>query len=212
MLDLGSHRWTELRSHFTGEAAVPELIAAWKHAIGTPSEDEAYDVLFEHYLHQLTILSCAYAVVPHVVSVLPLVGAARRLEYLTHVSHVEMSRLSREEVEAAVDEVRRSEEVPDSMREHFVEITRDRHPDLPADLSQDYLRALEEAKSQAVALLREPWTSYEFSRLLGALTGLFARRESDLARALLNPEGLAIECEYDGKASVSALLRDYARE
>ena len=208
MLDLNSSRWSQLESHFGEGASVPRLVESWKAAIGTPAENETYEVLFEHYLHQLTILACAYAVVPHVVSALSRVSVAHRLKYLSHVGWVEMSRLDREEVEAAASAVAQSDEVPEPMRDHFVMITRQRHPDLPTDLASDYLRAVEEAKAQSVSLLCEPWASSDFSRLLGVLTALFARRETDLAGALLNPRGLSLECEYEGKSSISMLFRD----
>jgi hypothetical protein len=212
MLDLQSARWSQLKSHFGDSPRIPQLIGAWKAAIGTAQEESLYSELFEHYLHQLTILSCAYAVVPHVVAELPRVSKARRLEYLCDVAQVEMSRLPRPEVDAMVEDLRRSEEIPDELRDHFVEAARDRHPELPDDLAQAYLSALAEAKSLAIALLQEPWRPEDFARLLGVLTGLFAKQESNLAGALLNPTVLYMESEYEGKTSISVLLSNHAPE
>jgi hypothetical protein len=73
-LPLDSPRWKSLKAHFgnaavdTELAAVPKLLERWHRAVGTYAEEYEYDPLFESYLHQLTILDVAYAVVPHLVT------------------------------------------------------------------------------------------------------------------------------------------------
>jgi len=151
MLALDSSRWLELQSHFGNGGIVPELIRRWLAAVGTSSEEETYQELFEHYLHQCTSISCAYAVVPWVMSVVPGSSPALKLEYLIDVARVEMARRSPSEVDAAIERVRRNSQLPEELREHFVKATRERLPVLAPDLADEYHRAVEQAKNEAVS-------------------------------------------------------------
>ncbi|AKF08340.1 hypothetical protein DB32_005489 [Sandaracinus amylolyticus] len=66
-LDLESPRWAELETHFGDGGEVPLAIERWLGARGRDLERDEYGELFELFLHQLSITSCAYAVVPWLV-------------------------------------------------------------------------------------------------------------------------------------------------
>ena len=208
MLSLRSPRWSKLRWHIDALPPPPVLIARWKAAIGTRREQSAYAPLFEQYSHQLTILSCAYAVVPHVVSALRRVSPERRLEYLCDVAWVETRRFSGAarqralEAEIAAIEERVQDE---ALSKHFRTVLPERYPLLPPDLADDYLGAIRKAKAMTVALLDRSWSPENFSRLLGALTAFTAPKEKKLAQALLMPDSTMIEVD-DDEASISTLL------
>ncbi len=92
LLPLEDPRWATLRTHFGDASNVPDLLRAWQAAIGTSTEAAAYEPLFEQALHQLRIMSCAYAVVPYLVSELPRCALPTRINLLGHVGVVESSR------------------------------------------------------------------------------------------------------------------------
>ena len=119
MLSLKSPRWSKLKWHIDSLPSPPALIARWTAAIGTRAERPAYDRLFEQYLHQLTILSCAYAVVPHVVSALKKVPSKRRLDYLCDVAWVETQRYSPAARRAALSAILDDPKAEDFVREHL---------------------------------------------------------------------------------------------
>src|SRR5689334_9445130 len=121
MLSLDDPYWHELRTPFGDARRVPELLHAWQSSIGNDGEEAAYAELFEHYLHQLTICSCSYAVVPHLVADLDRCALPRRIEVLGHIAEVEMQRpRSDEDVERALDEIRAAEDVSEEMKEHLL--------------------------------------------------------------------------------------------
>lgn len=92
MLDLDSPRWATLESHIAELPPPATCVREWKKSIGTRDEVRSYDRLFNQYLHQLTSTSCAYAVVPHVVSQLHKLKPSRRLSCLSDISFVELQR------------------------------------------------------------------------------------------------------------------------
>jgi len=213
MLPLDDPYWHELRTQFGDAGGVPALLRAWQSSIGSDGEKDAYSELFEHYLHQLSISSCSYAVVPHLVAHLARCALSRRIEILGHVANVEISRpLSEEHIERDLDVIRAQEHLEDWFKEHLIAATRERSPFLPGPLEASYLEAIEAARRMATELLRSECAPRDFARLLGAITGLFAPREHNLARALMHPEGLSIEAEYEDKASLGSLLSDHRAE
>jgi hypothetical protein len=206
MLSLKSARWSRLSCHFDELPAPTTCIAEWKAAIGTRKERLCYERLFNQYLHQFTILSCAYAVVPHVVAALGKMPPPLRLTYLCDVAWVETCRLTRVERRRVMSNLEKDVALDDATREHFRVVLPERCPELPPDLEADYLLAIRKARAMAIALLDHPWAPADFSRVLGILTALSARSERELARALLQPDSLRIEAEDEPRASISVLL------
>lgn len=154
LLKLDSPRWMQLEAHFgnagmDGELlAVPTLLAAWHESVGTYGEEYAYEPLYESFLHQQTIRSVAYAVVPHLVSRLSETDPDRRqmiLDDLAVVDETEATPAS--ELENANREIK--DEVSGKLCDHFVKALRERHPKLPLDLQPAYRRTIAVAKEQA---------------------------------------------------------------
>lgn len=209
MLPLDDSFWQELHTPFGDAHCVPGLLRAWQSSIGGDGEDAAYAELFEHYLHQLTISSCSYAVVPYLVSNLDRCALPRRIEVLGHIATVEMQRpLSEDDITHDLDLLRTEEGLSEEMKEHLVAATIERSPFLPGRLEASYLAAVESSRRIATELLRSGCTPSDFARLLGAITALFAPGEFALARALMQPDGLFIDAEYEGQASIGSLLSD----
>jgi hypothetical protein len=156
MLDLDDPRWGRLQAHFDNAGAdgilpaVPTLLRAWHDAVGSYGEEFAYVDLRESYLHQGTILSVAYAVVPHLASRLHELDPDRALAVADDVALVEEARLvPREDVEAAAAEL----EAKGSLLHRFLAANvRDRHPLLPDDLAATYLLAVETTRASAGGL------------------------------------------------------------
>jgi hypothetical protein len=209
MLTLEDPYWQDLHTPFGDARRVPTLLRTWHSSIGSDGEAAAYAELFEHYLHQLTISSCSYAVVPHLVSHLDRCALPRRIEVLGHVATVEMQRpLSDGDIERDLDQIRAAEGLSEEMRDPLLAASTERSPLLPDRLQMSYLAAIEDTRRMATELLRSGCAPSDFARLLGALTGLFAPGEFVLARALMQPDGLWIEAEYEGQASIGSLLSD----
>lgn len=154
-LPLTSRRWHTLKAHFDNAAkdgdevpAVTKLLARWARSLGTYAEEYEHDPLRESYLHQGTILDLAYAVVPHLVVQLERLDPDRRAEVLDDIALVDAVRLTpRRKVEAAV---KRLSTMPSELRDHFIQTTRDRHPErFPEDLARAYLPAVARAKQWA---------------------------------------------------------------
>lgn len=153
-LPLTSRRWATLKAHFGNAAtdsdevpAVTKLIRRWVRAVGSYEEEYAYDLLCESYLHQRTILDVAYAVVPHLVLQVPRLDADRRVEVLDDIAYVDaIRRTPRSEVEKRVAAMA---EMPEGLRDLFMQNTRDRHPVLPDDLAEAYLPAIARARQLA---------------------------------------------------------------
>lgn len=150
-LALDNPRWATLSAHFDNGAtdgdlpAVPTLIAEWQTALGTYAEEYAYVPLRESYLHQQTILSIAYAVVPHLVTHLAALDDDRRAILLDDIACVEHARLTPpEQVDAMISDLEHN--TPLELRAQLIKNTRDRHPLLPDDLAEAYLAAIEAAK------------------------------------------------------------------
>ncbi len=154
-LTLDSPRWASLQAHFGNAGvdadlpSVPSLIARWDRAVGSYAEEYEYQDLLESYLHQLTILDVAYAVVPHLAARVSELDPDRRLDVLDDLAVVEKVRLRPpREVERVVQELRRT--IDDGeLRDLFIKNTRDRNPPLPEDLAPAYLAAIERAKALA---------------------------------------------------------------
>lgn len=211
MLALTDPRWAQLETHFGDAAEVPSLIRAWQASIGTDAEMSTYEELFEHYLHQLTICPCAFAVVPHVLAGAERSSAKNRIEYFSHIGRVESCRpTSLAALEAELETIRTSTQIPADMRDAFVDSARFRSPLLPPEFADDYMSALAKAKRGAVALLDERWSPTDFARVLGAIASLFARTEWHLASALLAPASLSIDATYDGQGTLASILSDAA--
>ena len=153
-LPLSSPRWATLKAHFDNAAkdgdevaAVTKLLRRWERSIGTYAEEYEHDPLRESYLHQGTILDVAYAVVPHLVVQLPRLDPDRRAEVLDDLALVDAIRLTpRSKVEKVIKKLA---SMPDSLRDHFIQTTRDRHPPLADDLAQAYLPAIARAQKLA---------------------------------------------------------------
>ncbi len=209
MLALDDPYWQELLTPFGNADCVPDLLRTWHSSIGSNHEEAAYAELFEHYLHQLTLSSCSYAVVPHLVSHLDRCALPRRIEVVGHVATIEMQRpLSAGDIGRDLDRLRTAEGLSEDTSEHLRTATIERSPLLPSRLQASYLAAVEDTRRIATDLLRSGCTPSDFARLLGAITGLFAPGELTLARALMQPDGLWIEAEYEGQASIGSLLSD----
>jgi hypothetical protein len=153
-LPLHSPRWTSLKAHFgnagldTEIAAVPKLLQRWHRAVGGYAEEYAYADLYESFLHQLTILDVAYAVVPHLVTRLGELDPDRRIHVLDDVAIVEQTRLrDPADLEATIEAMRRT--LPEDMRDICIQATRSYHPALPDDLAVAYLEAVVDAKRVA---------------------------------------------------------------
>jgi hypothetical protein len=155
-LPLDSPRWASLMAHFGNAGvdrdlpAVPTLIARWSRAVGSYAEEYEYQDLLESYLHQRTILSVAYAVVPHLAARLSELDPDRRLSVLDDLAFVDEVRLTPpEQVEAVIQEIERT--MHGELRDIVIKSRRDRSPSLPDDLAPAYLAAIEHAKLLAGA-------------------------------------------------------------
>lgn len=94
MLPLDSDRWGELASFFGTPVDVARAIAHWREACGFDQELDVYSQeLFQSYLHQGTISSVAFAVVPWVVDTLQSRQVRHPAHYLIDVATVELNRL-----------------------------------------------------------------------------------------------------------------------
>lgn len=207
LLPLDDERWATLCTHFGHAENVPGLIRAWQAAIGTPAEDGAYEILFEHALHQLTLSSCVYAVVPYLVLEMPRCAESAQIRILGDVGVANIERpLSESDVDRHIHVLRNDPEIPDVMREHFVNAAIARSPFLPPYLERAWHDAVDAARAHAIELLRVPGTPTNTARLLGTITALFVPTEQTLARALLQPRGLSITAEYGGKRRSGACL------
>lgn len=153
-LPLTSKRWQTLKAHFGNAGrdgdevpAVTKLIPRWVRTVGTYAEEYTHDLLRESYLHQGTILDVAYAVVPHLVLQLERLDDDRRAEVLDDLALVDaIRRTPRRRVEAMVKQF---STMSGELRDLFIQSTRDRHPELPADLAVAYLPAIARAKQLA---------------------------------------------------------------
>lgn len=215
LLPLDDRRWATLLTHFGDASNVPDLLRAWQAAIGTPTEEAAYKLLFEHALHQLGIMSCTYAVVPYLVAELPRCALPTRIELLGHVGVVESARPRSEadrdrQIQAFRDTLHvEMPHLSDELRDLFIANAGARSPLLPPDLEPAYRDALEAARTHATALLRVPAAPQDTARLLGAITAIFAPTERKLALALMQPGALWIDAEHEGKGSIGSLLSDW---
>jgi len=94
MLPLDSPRWRELHPFFGEPEDVPRVIGEWMLAIGSDQEETVYRRdLFHLFLHQNTISSVAFAVVPWIVEACRTRPPAEFAEYLLDVGRVEFNRL-----------------------------------------------------------------------------------------------------------------------
>ena len=94
MLPLDDDRWTLLTTFFGQPEDVPIVLGQWLEAIGSDQENTIYRRdLFDLFLHQATITSAAFAVVPWLVDVCKKRKTENRVEYLTDVALVEANRL-----------------------------------------------------------------------------------------------------------------------
>jgi hypothetical protein len=155
-LPLDSPRWASLKAHFGNAGvdaelpAVPSLIARWNRAVGSYAEEYEYQDLHESYLHQLTILDVAYAVVPHLAARLSDLDPDRRLEVLDDLATVDAVRLKPlAEVEALVRDLDQKQPMGPELHDAFIQSIRERNPRLPDDLAPAYLSAIEYARSLA---------------------------------------------------------------
>ena len=187
MLDLKNERWNALVSHIAESdlAATPTCIRDWKSAIGTPLEQSLYLDLYNQYLHQMTIVSCAYAVVPHIMDGLRKSSPEQQLCYLQDIMLVESLRCDQSHHEEAVREAQNRTDFPEEIRHIFVESTRLQTPPLPEDLAQDYFAAILEAKNWALSLLEMNWSPKFYCQLLGVIGGLFNRDQIELANQII---------------------------
>jgi hypothetical protein len=95
MLPLNSERWNELVSFFGTPADVTRAIAHWREACGFDQDWDIYSgELFQPYLHQGTITSIAYAVVPWIAHTLQSQEVQHPAQYLADVATVELNRLT----------------------------------------------------------------------------------------------------------------------
>ncbi len=187
MLRLNSPRWSELKVHIPDELPpVNECIMKWKKSLGRENEFEVYNELLNQFLHQDTILSSAFAVVPHIVASIGKVSAENRVIYLSNVALVEIARCTQEEHEIAMESISKDKKLSDFMREHFLSVTADRTEPLPSDLKSDYLEAISKAKKEALDLLNENLSTRSLRILLGTIVGLHKKSERDLARSLIH--------------------------
>ena len=189
MLDLDSPRWLELKVHIPDELPpIVECIQSWKKSLNTESELERFQDFQNQFLHQDTILSSAFAAVPHIVGNLGKVTPQNQVIYLSTIALVEMARSTQAEHEAAIEEIKKSPSISDELREHFLSVTIDRTAPPPADLEADYKAAIQKAKKVAIELLDKPLESESVKMLMGAMVGLYKRTEQDLAKFLIYPE------------------------
>jgi hypothetical protein len=94
MLSLDDERWSLLTTFFGEPESVPKVIREWIQSIGTDNEDTIYERdLFDLFLHQVTIASVAFAIVPWLVHVCKQGNTRLRVEYLTDIALVEANRL-----------------------------------------------------------------------------------------------------------------------
>lgn len=218
-LALNSKRWRTLKAHFGNASedteeirSVPKLLARWARTTKTYAEEYEYDPLRESFLHQGTILDIAYAVVPHLVEQLAHLEADRRIEVLDDVAEVEAVRLTpRSRVEAAVKKL---QSMPFELREHFIQATRDRHPELPEDLAPAYLAAIAVAKKRAGRQWgkrrSEPMGPHRWRRHVRYLRahGLTDDDVRFAVRALVTPDENGMQPVHEGgKATVPTLKR-----
>lgn len=94
MLSLEDARWSELRTFFGKPEELPQVLRKWLAAIGTDDEEAIYrQELLDLFLHQCTIVSSAFAVVPWLVEGCSRCGSHDAILYMGDVAMVEMNRL-----------------------------------------------------------------------------------------------------------------------
>ncbi len=191
MLPLSSDRWATLKTHFgTGDETVP-ILARWEQSIGRYGEQHIYAELFEQYLHQLTPIEVAYAVVPHLSARLDSLPLGRRVEVIDHISRVEAARATpRSELETMAAKLRGTCDA--DLAGDLVRSMVAHHPVLPGDLAGDYEAAVAEVRQKAVASLTELADRRQFTDLLAAVTRFCGH--AGLADLLSNLDTLHVEC------------------
>ena len=94
MLPLNDDKWKQITTFFGESEHLPSVIQEWLESIGTDREETIYrEDLFDLFLHQATITTAAFAVVPWLVHVCQEGVTAFQIEYLTDIALVEANRL-----------------------------------------------------------------------------------------------------------------------
>lgn len=150
MLSFDDERWTTLKAHFDNAGSdgllpsISTLLRAWHQAVGDYAEEYAYSDVRESFLHQNTVLSVAYAVVPHLVSRLDELDPDRARSIASDVAIVEEVRLV--PLEQVRSSVAKWEGSDNPIHRHLAKAMVDRHPALPHDLAGAYTLAVEKCR------------------------------------------------------------------
>jgi hypothetical protein len=165
MIELSSHRWSEL-THAYGEAVdIPPLLESLRMApITADEQSEPWFSLWSALCHQSDVYTASYAAVPHVVTIAATKPRGERLDHIHFIASVEAFR------------------------------HKENAPAIPTDLESDYLSSIKQAANLTLDSLEAGWDEAGYKVLLGALAVLRGQYKLGSAIFELEEEMECAEC------------------
>lgn len=143
MLSFDDPRWNDLQTFCGQSSDLPDLIRELKNAVGTKQESELWRKICDYFLHQSTVKTSAFAVIPYLVEIIATTSKENKIEYVIDLGFVETYR------------------------------GRKGYDDVPDFLEGDYKMALEKTRKYSFECLDEISDKFTFRYFLGALASLY---------------------------------------
>lgn len=143
MLDLKSHRWSELAHAYGNAKDIPDLLVQLASSeLSAARLDDLLEDLWSKLCHQGSVYTATYAAIPHIAMIAKNQSASEQIQLLCFIGFAETMRKTG----------------------FFASI--------PADIEEGYMDGLHQAGELVISLLSRAWSEEEYKHLIGTLASV----------------------------------------